>query len=185
MSANDNFSLHDDEELSLHDDASLNGSEPASNKGDAPAKPPQIITTNTLSKHQNYCPMGKSKKRVTKDKDWVYTGYFLQPHRKNRLLMQKERKARTLLLMDLFTRTSRNVFMADGMMPNRSVQPQDKLREKVYDRFQKLLSQLGCPCQVWQDDMQITKYFCGPLPHAWDILAMTMRNEEEYRHTDN
>ncbi|GJS47725.1 hypothetical protein Tco_0597846 [Tanacetum coccineum] len=48
MSANDNFSLHDDEELSLHDDASLNGSEPASNKGDAPAKPPQIITTNTL-----------------------------------------------------------------------------------------------------------------------------------------
>ncbi|GJV13670.1 hypothetical protein Tco_1355211 [Tanacetum coccineum] len=49
MSANDNFSLHDDEELSLHDDASLNGSEPTSNKGDAPAKPPQIITTNTLS----------------------------------------------------------------------------------------------------------------------------------------
>ncbi|GJU20778.1 putative ribonuclease H-like domain-containing protein [Tanacetum coccineum] len=45
----DNFSLHDDEELSLHDDASLDGSVPASNKGDAPAKPPQIITTNTLS----------------------------------------------------------------------------------------------------------------------------------------
>ncbi|GKE34434.1 hypothetical protein Tco_1453756, partial [Tanacetum coccineum] len=49
MSANDNFSLHDDEELSLHDDASLDGSVPATNKGDAPAKPPQIITTNTLS----------------------------------------------------------------------------------------------------------------------------------------
>ncbi|GJU62177.1 hypothetical protein Tco_1244012 [Tanacetum coccineum] len=46
---NDNFSLNDDEELSLHDDASLDGSLPASNKGDAPAKPPQIITTNTLS----------------------------------------------------------------------------------------------------------------------------------------
>ncbi|GKC29528.1 hypothetical protein Tco_1036822 [Tanacetum coccineum] len=43
------LSLHDDEELSLHDDASLAGSLPASNKGDAPAKPPQIITTNTLS----------------------------------------------------------------------------------------------------------------------------------------
>ncbi|GJV80502.1 hypothetical protein Tco_1516372 [Tanacetum coccineum] len=41
MSANDNFSLHDD--------ASLDGSVPASNKGDAPAKPQQIITTNTLS----------------------------------------------------------------------------------------------------------------------------------------
>ncbi|GJV39875.1 hypothetical protein Tco_1418315 [Tanacetum coccineum] len=49
MSANDDFSLHDDEELSLHDDASLAGSVPASNKGDAPAKTPQIITTNTLS----------------------------------------------------------------------------------------------------------------------------------------
>ncbi|GJX97116.1 hypothetical protein Tco_0352914 [Tanacetum coccineum] len=44
MSANDNFSLHDDEELSLHDDASLDGSVPASNKGDAPAKPPQIMS---------------------------------------------------------------------------------------------------------------------------------------------
>ncbi|GKG21069.1 hypothetical protein Tco_0383664, partial [Tanacetum coccineum] len=41
MSGNDNFSLHDN--------ASLDGSVPASNKGDAPAKPPQIITTNTLS----------------------------------------------------------------------------------------------------------------------------------------
>ncbi|GKC87030.1 hypothetical protein Tco_1147679, partial [Tanacetum coccineum] len=29
MSANDNFSLHDEEELSLHDDASLDGSVPA------------------------------------------------------------------------------------------------------------------------------------------------------------
>ncbi|GJY01692.1 hypothetical protein Tco_0359844 [Tanacetum coccineum] len=42
MSANDDFSLHDDEELSPHDDASLAGSVPASNKGDAPAKTPQI-----------------------------------------------------------------------------------------------------------------------------------------------
>ncbi|GKG32522.1 hypothetical protein Tco_0430032, partial [Tanacetum coccineum] len=33
--ANDNFSLHDDEELSLHDDTSLDGSVPATNKGDA------------------------------------------------------------------------------------------------------------------------------------------------------
>ncbi|GJT96271.1 hypothetical protein Tco_1091789 [Tanacetum coccineum] len=51
MSANDNFSLNDDEELSLHDDASLDGSVPASNKGDAPAKPPLIHfqTLNCLS----------------------------------------------------------------------------------------------------------------------------------------
>ncbi|GJW90653.1 hypothetical protein Tco_0168206 [Tanacetum coccineum] len=53
MSANDNFSLHDDGgTFSFHDDdypIFLDGSVPASNKGDAPAKPPQIITTNTLS----------------------------------------------------------------------------------------------------------------------------------------
>ncbi|GKA30917.1 zinc finger, CCHC-type containing protein [Tanacetum coccineum] len=42
MSANEKFSLHDDEELSLDDDASLDGSVPVTNKGDAPAKPPQI-----------------------------------------------------------------------------------------------------------------------------------------------
>ncbi|GJU47190.1 hypothetical protein Tco_1204456 [Tanacetum coccineum] len=58
MSANDNFSLHDDEELSLHDDASLNGSEPVSNKGDAPAKPPQIITFIYTFKQSN-CPSFK------------------------------------------------------------------------------------------------------------------------------
>ncbi|GKB76194.1 hypothetical protein Tco_0943089 [Tanacetum coccineum] len=100
MSANDDFSLHDDEELSLHDDASLAGSVPASNKGDAPAKPPQIITTNTLSniklpvlqkddydtwamEMEHYLEYidnevwkviqnGNSKKRVTKGKDGVY-----------------------------------------------------------------------------------------------------------------
>ncbi|GKA56600.1 hypothetical protein Tco_0755672, partial [Tanacetum coccineum] len=48
-SAHEIFLFMMDEELSLHDDASLAGSQPASNKGDAPAKPPQIITTNTLS----------------------------------------------------------------------------------------------------------------------------------------
>ncbi|GKG07732.1 hypothetical protein Tco_0330701 [Tanacetum coccineum] len=92
MSANDDFSLHDD--------ASLAGSVPASNKGDAPTKPPQIITTNTLlniklpvlqkgdyntwaMEMEHYLEYidnevwkviqnGSSKKRVTKGKDGVY-----------------------------------------------------------------------------------------------------------------
>ncbi|GJS61184.1 hypothetical protein Tco_0655968 [Tanacetum coccineum] len=126
MSANDNFSLHDDEELSLHDDASLNGSEPVSNKGDAPAKPPQIITTNTLSniklpvlqkddydtwamEMEHYLEYidnevwkviqnGNSKKRVTKGKDGVYR--VLPPTTQaEQVADEKERKARTLLLM--------------------------------------------------------------------------------------
>ncbi|GJR74486.1 ribonuclease H-like domain-containing protein [Tanacetum coccineum] len=147
MSANDDFSLHDDEELSLHDDASLNGSgplhytkqelslhddaslngsAPASNKGDAPAKPPQIITTNTLSniklpvlqkddydtwamEMEHYLEYidnevwkviqnGNSKKRVTKGKDGVYR--VLPPTtQEEQVADEKERKARTLLLM--------------------------------------------------------------------------------------
>ncbi|GKA05281.1 retrovirus-related pol polyprotein from transposon TNT 1-94 [Tanacetum coccineum] len=126
MSANDNFSLHDDEELSLHDDASLDGSAPASNKGDAPAKPPQIITTNTLSniklpvlqkddydtwamEMEHYLEYidnevwkviqnGNSKKRVTKGKDGVYR--VLPPTtQEEQFADEKERKARTLLLM--------------------------------------------------------------------------------------
>ncbi|GKA30482.1 hypothetical protein Tco_0716787 [Tanacetum coccineum] len=77
--ANDNFSLHDDEELSLHDDASLDGSVPATNKGDAPAKPPQIITTNTLS---NIKLPGSSSS-----------------HTEEQFADEKKGKARTLLLM--------------------------------------------------------------------------------------
>ncbi|GKC69379.1 hypothetical protein Tco_1115262 [Tanacetum coccineum] len=124
--ANDNFSLHDDEELSLHDDASLDGSVPATNKGDAPAKPPQIITTNTLSniklpvlqkddydtwamEMEHYLEYidnevwkviqnGNSKKRVTKGKDGVYR--VLPPAtQEEQFADEKERKARTLLLM--------------------------------------------------------------------------------------
>ncbi|GKC56848.1 hypothetical protein Tco_1084446 [Tanacetum coccineum] len=120
------FSLHDDEELSLHDDASLDGSVPSTNKGDAPAKPPQIITTNTLSniklpvlqkddydtwamEIEHYLEYidnevwkviqnGNSKKRVTKGKDGVYRVLPLTTQ-EEQFADEKERKARTLLLM--------------------------------------------------------------------------------------
>ncbi|GJR34878.1 ribonuclease H-like domain-containing protein [Tanacetum coccineum] len=107
-------------------DASLDGSIPASNKGDAPAKPPQIITTNTLSniklpvlqkddydtwamEMEHYLEYidnevwkviqnGNSKKRVTKGKDGVYR--VLPPTtQEEQFADEKERKARTLLLM--------------------------------------------------------------------------------------
>ncbi|GJS51675.1 hypothetical protein Tco_0625037 [Tanacetum coccineum] len=114
------------QELSLHDDASFDGSVPATNKGDAPAKPPQIITTNTLSniklpvlqkddydtwamEMEHYLEYidnevwkviqnGNSKKRVTKGKDGVYR--VLPPAtQEEQFADEKERKARTLLLM--------------------------------------------------------------------------------------
>ncbi|GJY22170.1 ribonuclease H-like domain-containing protein [Tanacetum coccineum] len=94
MSANDNFSLHDDEELSLHDDASLDGSVPASNKGDAPAKPPQIHfqTSN--------CPSFKKMINDRWARRWKhYLGFFLQHTGRKQFADEKERMQETLLLM--------------------------------------------------------------------------------------
>ncbi|GJY56872.1 hypothetical protein Tco_0455987 [Tanacetum coccineum] len=92
MSAHDDFSLHDDEELSLHDDASLAGSQPASNKGDAPAKPPQIITTNTLS---------NIKLPVLQKDDYdtwaMEMEHFLGGGEKEQFADEKEGKSETLL----------------------------------------------------------------------------------------
>ncbi|GJZ43892.1 hypothetical protein Tco_0591147 [Tanacetum coccineum] len=196
MSANDNFSLHDDEELSLHDDASLDGSVPATNKGDAPAKPPQIITINTLSniklpvlqkddydtwamEMEHYLEYidnkvwkviqnGNSKKRVTKGKDGVYR--VLPPTtQKEQFADEKERKARTLLLMAIpkdhlrrfhgmddakeiwaaiktrFGGNANSKKMQKAVLKQQfeafTISSKESL-EKGYDRFQKLLSQL-------------------------------------------
>ncbi|GJZ97123.1 hypothetical protein Tco_0669457 [Tanacetum coccineum] len=98
MSANDNFSLHDDEELSLHDDASLNGSVPASNKGDAVAKPPQIITTNTLSNIKLPTMELKESRSPTERNGELHLSSS-NPTAVTICLIEKERKARTLLLM--------------------------------------------------------------------------------------
>ncbi|GJR44654.1 protein TOPLESS [Tanacetum coccineum] len=90
MSGNDNFSLHDDEELSLHDDASLDGSVPASNKGYAPAKPPQNNHHNTLSKTLN-CLMGKLKEAESPKVRMGYTVYLPSNHTgRDSLLMTKK-----------------------------------------------------------------------------------------------
>ncbi|GKA06175.1 hypothetical protein Tco_0685399 [Tanacetum coccineum] len=82
-------------ELSLHDDASLDGSVPSTNKGDAPAKPPQIITTNTLS---------NIKLPVLQKDDydmWAMEIMRVVPpaSQEEQFADEKERKARTLLLM--------------------------------------------------------------------------------------
>ncbi|GJU95197.1 hypothetical protein Tco_1319953 [Tanacetum coccineum] len=93
MSANDNFSLHDDEELSLHDDASLDGSVPATNKGDAPAKPPQIITTNTLSNIK--LPVLQKDDYDT----WALSGNLLVPKGMSTSTMDETSSHRTMALV--------------------------------------------------------------------------------------
>ncbi|GJZ44157.1 ribonuclease H-like domain-containing protein, partial [Tanacetum coccineum] len=63
MSANDNFSLHDDEELSLHDDASLDGSDDYDTWAMEMEHYLEYIDNEVWKVIQN----GNSKKRVTKD----------------------------------------------------------------------------------------------------------------------
>ncbi|GJU33450.1 hypothetical protein Tco_1177039 [Tanacetum coccineum] len=231
MSANDDFSLHDDEELSLHDDASLAGSVPASNKGDAPAKPPQIITTNTLSniklpvlqkddydtwamEMEHYLEYidnevwkviqnGNSKKRVTKGKDGVYR--VLPPTTQaEQVADEKERKARTLLLMAVpkdhlrrfhgmddakeiwaaiktrFGGNANSKKMQKAVLKQQfeafTISSKESL-EKGYDRFQKLLSQLDALGASVSDEDANHK-FLRSLPPAWDSLAMTMRTKK-------
>ncbi|GJW21835.1 putative ribonuclease H-like domain-containing protein [Tanacetum coccineum] len=123
MSANDNFSLHDDEELSLHDDASLDGSIPASNKGDAPAKPPQIITTNTLSniklpvlQKDDYDTWAMEMEHYL---EYILIMRVLPPTtQEEQFADEKERKARTLLLMAV-PKDHLSTFSCEWMMPKR------------------------------------------------------------------
>ncbi|GJU94815.1 putative ribonuclease H-like domain-containing protein, partial [Tanacetum coccineum] len=231
MSANDNFSLHDEDELSLNDDASLEGSVPATNKGDAPVKPPQIITTNTLSniklpvlqkddydtwamEMEHYLEYidnevwkviqnGNSKKRVTKGKDGVYR--VLPPTtQEEQFADEKERKARTLLLMAVpkdhlrrfhgmddakeiwaaiktrFGGNANSKKMQKAVLKQQfeafTISSKESL-EKGYDRFQKLLSQLDA-LGAGVSDEDANHKFLRSLPPAWDSLAMTMRTKK-------
>ncbi|GKA77800.1 ribonuclease H-like domain-containing protein [Tanacetum coccineum] len=194
MSANDDFSLHDDEELSLHDDASLAGSVPASNKGDAPAKPPQIITTNTPLKYQTACPF---QRMIMIRGRW---NDLLPPTTTGRTgSEEKERKSRTLLAMAV-PKESTQTF--SGMDDAKEIWAAIKTRfggnanskkmqkavlkqqfeaftisskeslEKGYDRFQKLLSQLDALGASVSDEDANHK-FLRSLPPAWDNIQKT------------
>ncbi|GJU62465.1 hypothetical protein Tco_1244300 [Tanacetum coccineum] len=198
MSANDNFSLHDDEELSLHDDASLAGSVPASNKGDAPAKPQQIITTNTLSNIK--LPVLQKDDYDT----WAMEMEHYLEYIDNEFAEEKERKARTLLLMAIpkdhlrrfhgmddakeiwaaiktrFGGNANSKKMQKAVLKQQfeafTISSKESL-EKGYDRFQKLLSQLDA-LGAGVSDEDANHKFLRSLPPAWDSLAMTMRTKK-------
>ncbi|GKC71279.1 hypothetical protein Tco_1117162 [Tanacetum coccineum] len=198
MSANDNFSLHDDEELSLHDDASLDGSAPASNKGDAPAKHTTNYHTNTFSniklpvlqkddydtwamEMEHYLEYidnevwkviqnGNSKKRVTKGKDGVYR-VLPSTTQEEQFADEKERKARTLLLMAV---PKDHLRRFHGMDDAKEIWAAIKTRrdwKKGYDRFQKLLSQLDA-LGAGVSDEDTNHKFLRSLPPAWDRTSI-------------
>ncbi|GJR30519.1 hypothetical protein Tco_1106751 [Tanacetum coccineum] len=196
MSANDDFSLHDDEELSLHDDASLAGSVPASNKGDAPAKPPQIITTNTLSNIKTACPSTadydtwadgemehyleyidnealesisewKLEEGCHKGKEGVYWDVYHG---------MDDAKEIGQLIEDRFggnansrRKCKKAVLKQTRFLKALPISLKESLG-KGYDRFQKLLSRWDALVLVCQMKMQsqVLEY----LPPAWDSLAM-------------
>ncbi|GJR31152.1 hypothetical protein Tco_1107384 [Tanacetum coccineum] len=163
MSANDNFSLHDDEELSLHDDASLDGSVPASTIRNAPANQPQIITT----KHTSNSKLPGFFKRMIMSSSSNHTG---------KQFLMKERKARTLRKW-LFTKDSSQTlsWQDDAIEIWAAIKTTIvESLEKGYDRYQKLLSQLDA-LGAGVSDEDANHKFLRSLPPAWTSKASSSK----------
>ncbi|GJZ17409.1 putative ribonuclease H-like domain-containing protein [Tanacetum coccineum] len=228
--ANDDFSQHlSDDEASYHEDASENGT--ATNK---PKQQQQqlIPTTTTISniklpilKKEEYdiwamemehyleyidndvwkvIQNGNSKKRISTGKDGVVR--ILPPVSAAEIhAVEKERKARTILLMAIPKEHLRRFHGMDdakeiweairtrfGGNANSKKMQKAVLKqqfeaftissseglEKGYDRFQQLLSQLEAHgAEVSTEDAN--HKFLRSLPPAWSNLAMTMRTKPD------
>ncbi|GJW44682.1 hypothetical protein Tco_0073481 [Tanacetum coccineum] len=228
--ANDDFSQHlSDDEASYHEDASDNGT--ATNK---PKQQQQqlIPTTTTISniklpilKKEEYdiwamemehyleyidndvwkvIQNGNSKKRISTGKDGVVR--ILPPVSAAEIhAVEKERKARTILLMAIPKEHLRRFHGMDdakeiweairtrfGGNANSKKMQKAVLKqqfeaftissseglEKGYDRFQQLLSQLEAHgAEVSTEDAN--HKFLRSLPLAWSNLAMTMRTKPD------
>ncbi|GJQ92464.1 putative ribonuclease H-like domain-containing protein [Tanacetum coccineum] len=228
--ANDDFSQHlSDDEASYHEDASENGT--ATNK---PKQQQQqlIPTTTTISniklpilKKEEYdiwamemehyleyidndvwkvIQNGNSKKRISTGKDGVVR--ILPPVSAAEIhVVEKERKARTILLMAIPKEHLRRFHGMDdakeiweairtrfGGNANSKKMQKAVLKqqfeaftissseglEKGYDRFQQLLSQLEAHgAEVSTEDAN--HKFLKSLPPAWSNLAMTMRTKPD------
>ncbi|GJW70491.1 hypothetical protein Tco_0127408 [Tanacetum coccineum] len=175
------------------------GSVPASNKGDAPAKPPQIITTNTLSniklpvlqkddydtwamEMEHYLEYidnevwkviqnGNSKKRVTKGKD----GMAVPKDHLRRFHGMDDAKEIWAAIKTRFGGNANSKKMQKAVLKQQfeafTISSKESL-EKGYDRFQKLLSQLDA-LGAGVSDEDANHKFLRSLPPAWDSLAMT------------
>ncbi|GJT36162.1 hypothetical protein Tco_0926581 [Tanacetum coccineum] len=228
--ANDDFSQHlSDDEASYHEDASDNGT--ATNK---PKQQQQQLTptTTTISniklpilKKEEYdiwamemehyleyidndvwkvIQNGNSKKRISTGKDGVVR--VLPPVSAAEIhAVEKERKARTILLMAIPKEHLRRFHGMDdakeiweairtrfGGNANSKKMQKAVLKqqfeaftissseglEKGYDRFQQLLSQLEAHgAEVSTEDAN--HKFLRSLPPAWSNLAMTMRTKPD------
>ncbi|GKB26915.1 ribonuclease H-like domain-containing protein [Tanacetum coccineum] len=164
--ANDVISQHlSDDEASYHEDASDNGT--ATNK---PKQQQQLITTTTTISNINL-PILKREK-ISTGKDGVVR--VLPPVSVAEIhAVEKERKARTILLMAIPKEHLRRFHRMDDAKEIFS-----EGLEKGYDRFQQLLSQLEAyGAKVSTKDAN--HKFLRSLPLAWSNLAMTMRTKPD------
>ncbi|GKB98901.1 putative ribonuclease H-like domain-containing protein [Tanacetum coccineum] len=197
--ANDDYSQHlSDDEASYHEEALYNGT--ATNK---PKQQQQQLTPTTTTISNIKLPILK-KEEISTGKDGVVR--ILPPVSATEIYaVEKERKARTILLMAI---PKENLRRFHGMDDTKEIWEATRTRfggnanskkmqkavlkqrfeafsissskglEKGYDRFQQLLSQLEAHgAEVSTEDAN--HKFLRSLPPAWSNLAMTMRTKPD------
>ncbi|GKB38464.1 ribonuclease H-like domain-containing protein, partial [Tanacetum coccineum] len=193
----DEFSQHlSDDDVSNHEDASDNG--------DATNKPKQQQLISTATTISNIKLLILKKEEISTGKDGVIR--VLPPVSAAEIhAVEKERKARTILLMAIpkehlrrfhgmddakeiweairtrFGGNANSKKMQKAVLKQQfeafSISSSEGL-EKGYDRFQQLLSQLEAHgAEVSNEDAN--HKFLRALPSAWSNLAMTMRTKPE------
>ncbi|GKE31682.1 hypothetical protein Tco_1451004 [Tanacetum coccineum] len=198
--ANDDYSQHlSDDEASYHEDASDNGI--ATNK---PKQQQQLIPITTsisniklpILKNEEYdiwavemehyleyidndvwkvIQNGNSKKGISTGKDGVVR--VLPPVSAAEIQsVEKERKARTILLMAIPKEHLRRFHgMDEAKEIWEAIRTSSEGLEKGYDRFQQLLSQLEAHgVEVSTEDAN--HKFLRSLPPTWSNLAITIRS---------
>ncbi|GJT46732.1 hypothetical protein Tco_0955447 [Tanacetum coccineum] len=174
--ANDDYSQHlSDDEASYHEEASDSGTK---EEYDIWAMEMEhyleYIDNDVWKVIQN----GNSKKRISTGKDGVVR--ILPPVSAAEIhAVEKERKARTILLMAIPKEHLRRFRrMDDAKEIWEAIRTSSEGLEKGYDRFQQLLSQLEAyGAEVSTEDANYK--FLRSLPPAWSNLTMTMRTKPD------
>ncbi|GJZ58802.1 putative ribonuclease H-like domain-containing protein [Tanacetum coccineum] len=177
FNADDDVTLEDegevtDDEASYHEDASKNGT--ATNKPNQQQQ--QLIPTTTTISNIKLSIL--KKEEISTGKDGVVR--ILPPVSAAEIhVVEKERKARTILLMAIPKEHLRRFHgMDDAKEIWEAIRTRRGEREKGYDRFQQLLSQLEAHgAEVSTEDAN--HKFLRSLPPAWSNLAMTMRTKPD------
>ncbi|GJX68702.1 hypothetical protein Tco_0304429, partial [Tanacetum coccineum] len=180
--ANDDFSQHlSDDESSYHEDASENGT--ATNKPKQHQQQQLIPTTTTISNIK--LPILKKEEYDIWAMETISTGKdgvvrVLPPVSAAEIhVVEKERKARTILLMDIPKEHLRRFHGIDDAKEIwEAIRTSSEGLEKGYDRFQQLLSQLeahGDKVSTEDANHKFLRY----LPPAWSNLAMTMKTKPD------